>query len=125
EDHAALRQMTATMLQTMGYTVLQAGHASEADRICRDYRNRIDLVLTDVVMPGASGPELVKHLQKLRPGLRFIYTSGYTDNPALREDVLNHNLPFLQKPYGQAELLSKVREVLDVKASTVKTVVSS
>jgi DNA-binding NtrC family response regulator len=117
--------MTGTMLQNMGYTVLHAGQASEADRICRDYRNRIDLVLTDVVMPGTSGPELVKHLQRLRPGLRFIYTSGYTDNPALREDVLNHNLPFLQKPYGQSELLTKVREVLDARVSTVKTVVSS
>jgi PAS domain S-box-containing protein len=125
EDHAALRQMTSTMLQNMGYTVLQAGQASEADRICRDYSSRLDLVLTDVVMPGASGPELVKHLQKLRPGLRFIYTSGYTDNPALREDVLRHNLPFLQKPYSQSELLTKVREVLDTQVATVKTVVSS
>jgi len=124
EDHAALRQMTSTMLQSMGYKVLQAAQSSEADRICRDHSSRIDLVLTDVVMPGASGPELVKHLQRLRPGLRFIYTSGYTDNPALREDVLNHNLPFLQKPYGQHELLSKVREVLDTPVSAVNTVVS-
>jgi PAS domain S-box-containing protein len=114
EDHAALREMTSAMLQAQGYTVLQAAHAGEAERICCEHKGRIDVVLTDVVMPEVSGPELAKRLQRLRPGVRLIYTSGYTDNSALREDVLKHNLPFLQKPYDQSELLSKVREVLDM-----------
>jgi len=96
------------------------GHGHEALIHCLAiHRSRIDLVLTDVVMPEASGPELVKHLQQLRPGLRLIYTSGYADNPALREEVLKHNLPFLQKPYGQSELLGKIREVLDMPVTII------
>src|SRR5579859_540532 len=125
EDHAALREMTSAMLQAQGYTVLKAAHASEAERICREHKGRIDVVLTDVVMPEVSGPELAKRLQRLRPGVRLIYTSGYTDNSALREDVLKYNLPFLQKPYGQSELLSKVREVLDIPVPSEKPAFSS
>lgn len=113
EDHAALRDLTATILETSGYKVLQAGSPNEAERICREYSSTIDMVLTDVIMPGDNGPALARRLQQQLPGIRLMYISGYVENPALREEVLGHDLPFLQKPYGPDELLAKVREVLD------------
>jgi PAS domain S-box-containing protein len=113
EDHAALRSLTATILEGNGYKVLQAGSPDEAERICHEYSSPIDMILTDVIMPGDNGPALARRLQQQRPGIRLMYVSGYVENPALREEVLDHNLPFLQKPFGPAELLSKVRQVLD------------
>jgi PAS domain S-box-containing protein len=117
EDDSGVRDLTSAILRTDGYNVLSAAEAAAAERICRDYEGRIDLIVTDVVMPKISGPELVRRLQKLRPGLRLIYTSGYTESHRLREEVVTHNLPFLQKPYTRSELLSKVREVLDASVS--------
>lgn len=117
EDHAALRELTCTMLYSQGYTVLQAAQAADAERICRDYCGQIDLILTDVVMPEISGTELSRRLLKLRPTARLMYTSGYTENPAVRHEVLKYNLPFLQKPFGESDLLAKVREVLDMPIS--------
>ncbi len=119
EDHVPLRELTGAMLRTQGYIVLQTSEPAEAERICREHPGRIDLILSDVVMPEISGPDLVKQLHKLRPRARLMYTSGYSDNPALREQVLNQNLPFLRKPYTRAELLSKVREVLDTPVSAM------
>lgn len=113
EDHAALRGLTANILQGGGYKVLQAGSPKEAERICREYSNPIDMILTDVIMPGDNGPALARRLQQVRPGIRLMYVSGYVENPALREEVLDHNLPFLQKPFEPAEMLRKVRQVLD------------
>jgi len=113
EDHAALRGLTATILEGSGYKVLQAGSPNEAERICREYSNPIDMILTDVIMPGDHGPALARRLQQQRPGIRLMYVSGYVENPALREEVLDRNLPFLQKPFRPAELLTKVRQVLD------------
>jgi FixJ family two-component response regulator len=68
-------------------------------------------------MPKISGPELARRLQQLRPGLRLMYTSGYTESHRLREEVVTHNVPFLQKPYTEPELLGKIREVLDASVS--------
>lgn len=113
EDHAALRRLTATILEGSGYKVLQAGSANEAERICCEYHSPIDMILTDVIMPGGNGPALARRLQQQRPGVRLMYVSGYVENPALRKEVLGHNLPFLQKPFEPAELLTKVRQVLD------------
>jgi PAS domain S-box-containing protein len=113
EDHAALRCLTAHILQGSGYKVLQAGSPNEAERIFREYHRPIDMILTDVIMPGDNGPELARRLQQQRPGVRLMYVSGYVENPALREEVLGHNLPFLQKPFEPAEMLTKVRQVLD------------
>jgi DNA-binding NtrC family response regulator len=71
------------------------------------------MILTDVIMPGDNGPALARRLQQQRPGIRLMYASGYLETPALRDEVLDHNVPFLQKPFGPAELLTKVREALD------------
>jgi PAS domain S-box-containing protein len=113
EDHAALRGLTATILEGSGYKVLQAGAPDEAERICREYSSPIDMILTDVIMPGGNGPALARRLQQERPGIRLMYVSGYVENPALRDEVLDHNFPFLQKPFSPAELLAKVRHALD------------
>ena len=72
-------------------------------------------------MPELSGPELAKILQKLRPGVRLLYVSGYTEDHRLRQEVLENKLPFLQKPFSRADLLSKVREVLSTPISQVVT----
>lgn len=121
EDHTALRELTNTMLKANGYNVLQAEGARQAQRICREYKGPIDLIVTDVVMPEMSGPELAKVLQKLRPGVRLLYTSGYTEDHRLRQEVLENKLPFLQKPFTRANLLSKVREVLSTPISQTVT----
>jgi len=113
EDDAPLRELTSTLLRTHGYSVLQAAGATQAERIVREYGGTIDLILADVVMPEMSGPLLAKSLQKLRPGVRLLYTSGYTEDHRLRQEVFDRRLPFLQKPYSCLELLAKVREVLE------------
>jgi len=120
EDHAGLRELMARILQANGYTVLQAGVPAEAERICREHAGPLHMILSDVVMPGTTGPELVQRLLRQRPGTKVMYVSGYMENAALREEVLNHNLPFLQKPYGPVELLRRVREVLDAPVARVR-----
>jgi two-component system cell cycle sensor histidine kinase/response regulator CckA len=74
---------------------------------------KIDLLLTDAVLPGVSGPTLAREAATLRPGIRVLFVSGYTDDAMLRLGLLNTNEAFLQKPFGSAALLSKVRQMLD------------
>ena len=117
EDEPALRELTASILRKNGYTVIEASTAVEALQIYQEPAQCIDLVLTDVVMPGMTGTELAKQLRKYKPGMGLMFISGYIDNPTVQEDMLIHNLPFLQKPYGPTELLSKVREALNLHAA--------
>ncbi len=107
EDEAALREITGEYLQSRGYRVLTADTGLHALEICRAYEGAIDILLTDIIMPGIRGPELVKAALDMRPGMRVIYVSGYVDrgleNPAERD------VTFLQKPYSLAELGQKIR----------------
>jgi two-component system, cell cycle sensor histidine kinase and response regulator CckA len=88
------------------------GDASEALEVAQVQHGRLDLALSDVVMPGMSGPELVERLQKLRPSLRVLFMSGYVDSSLLDGDV-KPGVNLLQKPFTPATLLRKVREVLE------------
>jgi two-component system cell cycle sensor histidine kinase/response regulator CckA len=112
EDAEGLRELTRKLLERQGYTVLVAGNAGEALELFE--RNlSIDVILTDVVMPGGSGPELTKRLVEQRPALKVIYMSGYTEDTIVRHGVLDPKIAFLHKPFTSDSLGRKLREVLD------------
>ncbi len=115
EDEDAVRGLTRRCLESSGYTVLQASSAEEALPIAARHAGRLDLLLTDVIMPGASGPELARRLLELRPGTRVLYVSGYTDASMASQGALDNGAFFLQKPFTPETLARKVREVLDAR----------
>jgi CheY-like chemotaxis protein len=112
EDDDAVRRMTREFLQLRGYTVLEARSATDAIQFVESHDETIDLVLTDVVMPGMKGRELVDRLSKLRPGLKVLYMSAYTEDDAINIGILNPGTAFIEKPFGPDELAGKVRDVL-------------
>ena len=113
EDETALRELTRVLLEKAGYTVLEARSADEAIQLAESPSSKIDLLLTDVVMPGMDGHELSRRLASQRPALKVLYMSGYADDVlANRGGGTNHGTTLLQKPFSRSALLSKVREVL-------------
>jgi signal transduction histidine kinase len=112
EDDDAVRRMTREFLQLRGYTVLEARGSTDAIQFVESHQETIDLVLTDVVMPGMKGRELVARLAKLRPGLKVLYMSAYTEDDAINIGILNPGTAFIEKPFGPDELAGKVRDVL-------------
>lgn len=107
EDEPLLLHLSTTMLEDLGYTVLSAESGEAALRLVRDSCDVIDLLITDLVMPGMNGRELAARLQRLRPGLRCLFISGYAP-----ENVSNPAQPFLEKPFTRSTLGSKVRQLL-------------
>ena len=113
EDEPAIRAALARMLRTSGYTVIEASNGGEALRLAEETPGVIDLLLTDVMMPGIGGKELVQRLLQVRPGTRIILMSGYTDDEMLRRDLGDARYVFLQKPFAAKQAVAAVREVLD------------
>jgi two-component system, cell cycle sensor histidine kinase and response regulator CckA len=113
EDEDAVRALTRTVLQGKGYSVLEAADGEGALRVAAAHAGPIHLLVSDVVMPGLGGRGLAERVLALRPGLRVLYLSGYTDDAVVRHGVLHENVNFLQKPFAVAALAQKVREVLD------------
>jgi CheY-like chemotaxis protein len=113
EDEAVVRQLVAEILTANGYSVLQAGDGPSALEILRRQTEPVDLLLTDVVMPGMSGPEVANAVSAMRPGTRVLYISGYTDSAIGHHGVLEPGIAFLQKPFSSGDLTGKVRSVLD------------
>jgi CheY-like chemotaxis protein len=112
EDAEGLRELTKRLLERHGYVVLLAANAEEARHLFDENRS-IDLLLTDVVMPGASGPELVRQLVERRPALKVVYMSGYTDEAIVHHGVLDPEIAFLHKPFSSETLGRKIKEVLE------------
>ncbi|MGE5567747.1 MAG: PAS domain S-box protein [Rhodospirillales bacterium] len=113
EDEAGLRKLIREVLRAKGFFVLQAGDGNEALRICEQHLGAIHLFLTDIVMPCMSGRELAQRATALRPGMKVLYMSGYTEIIAGQPEVIERDTPFLRKPFTPDELLCKVRAVLD------------
>jgi PAS domain S-box-containing protein len=113
EDEEQVRVMVATILRRQGYTVLEARDAMAAIHHAGHHGGAIHLLLTDVVMPDIGGRSLAEQIGALRPGLRVLYVSGYTDDAVVRHGVLEADVAFLQKPITPDALARKVREVLD------------
>jgi CheY-like chemotaxis protein len=113
EDEAHVRDLVAQMLRASGYTVLTAPDAVAALELSRRHPGPLHLLLTDVVMPEMSGPELAQRLQAMRPTTKILYMSGYTDEALGRHGVLERGTFLLLKPFRIGTLWQKVREVLD------------
>jgi two-component system cell cycle sensor histidine kinase/response regulator CckA len=115
EDAAAVRSVVHEILRRHGYTVIDAATPAEALQLAARHRGHIDLLITDVVMPGIGGADLARQLAATRPGLRVLYMSGYTDDAVVRHGVLEPGIAFLQKPFSPEALARKVREVIEGK----------
>lgn len=114
EDEENVRQVIAEALLSYGYTVLEAGNGTQALDVCRTYKDKIGLVITDVVMPQINGREFIRQLTPLRPDTRIIFMSGYTDNAIVHHGILEPGIQFIQKPFNLTSLILKIREVLAV-----------
>jgi len=112
EDEALTRQVLRASLEACGYTVLEAGHGEEALSLCREHEARIDLLLTDLVMPIMSGRELAERMAVLRPDTKILFMSGYTDDVVIRQGIQRGEIAFIQKPFNLSALARKVRETL-------------
>ncbi len=113
EDDDAVRSLCRHILHGCGYTVLEARDGMEAVRAAEQHRGRIDLLITDVVMPRMGGHEVAERLASLRPGVQVLFLSGYTEDSVVRHGIVQPEVAFLQKPFSPASLAAKVREVLD------------
>jgi len=117
EDEAQVRAVASNILRKHDYQVLEAATPAEAIRLCEAHQGGIQLLLTDVVMPGMSGPDLAKRLAGARPEMRVLCMSGYTDDSVVRHGVLASQIAFIQKPFTADTLTTRVREVLDARPS--------
>jgi nitrogen-specific signal transduction histidine kinase/ActR/RegA family two-component response regulator len=113
EDEDAVRNLARLILTRQGYTVLEARNGGEALLLWERHGEEVDLLVTDVVMPHMSGRQVADRLRALRPSIRVLFLSGYTDDAVIRHGVIDAGVPFLQKPFKADSLAQKVREALD------------
>jgi PAS domain S-box-containing protein len=113
EDEDNVRTIAARTLRDAGYTVLEASNGEDALLVVADHLDGIDLVVTDVVMPQMGGRDLAERLLALRPDLKILFTSGYTEDGIVHRSVLDRGVSFLPKPYDRAALTRRVRSMLD------------
>jgi CheY-like chemotaxis protein len=113
EDEDDVRAVARESLALCGYTVLEARDGEDALRVAGGERGHIDLMVTDVVMPGMNGRELAERLLAIRPRTRVLYVSGYTDDALSQHGILDQELAFLAKPFAPETLARAVRQVLD------------
>ncbi len=114
EDEPAIMNMTRVMLERLGYTVLTAGTPSDAIHLAECFSDRIDLLLTDVIMPEMNGRDLARNLLALHPQMSPLFMSGYTANVIAHHGVLDKGVQFIEKPFSKKDLSMKIREVLNI-----------
>ena len=120
EDEPEVRSLVQRILKTQGYTVVTAANPDEALAVAREFRGPIQLMVTDVVMPGMSGLQLAERLNPTRPDMKVLFVSGYTNDAIGHQGVLDPGTAFLQKPFTPNALARKVREVLEAPPSHLK-----
>jgi DNA-binding NtrC family response regulator len=113
EDDQQVRNLSAIILKRYGYRVLVAAAGREALSMIADHQGVLDLLLTDVIMPDMNGKELYEKVSSLYPGVRVLYTSGYTDDVIAHHGVIDEGVNFIEKPFTGKALAAKVREVLE------------
>lgn len=113
EDEEMVRTLTRQILEESGYTVLEAQNGVEAISMCEKNDCRIDLLMTDVVMPQMGGRELAERFAHIYPKMLILFTSGYTDDAVVRHGMINAGTNFIQKPFTPDGLARKVRAILD------------
>jgi len=113
EDDAAVCELVRAVLASQGYSVLAARHPQEAETICKSQPGGVQLLLTDVIMPEMTGPELAKRLTALHPQMRVLFMSGYIDDSVVRQEIRDRGIAYMQKPFSPTSLAKKIREVLD------------
>lgn len=116
EDEGRVRSLAHAILDKLGYKILESANGEEAMAVCQAFQQPIHLLITDVIMPKVSGRELAARLTALRPTMKVLCVSGYTDDAIVHHGVLDATMPFLQKPFTAESLARKVREVLDQEA---------
>jgi CheY-like chemotaxis protein len=125
EDEAAVRESTREFLTQRGYTVLEASNGEDALRVSREYCGPIELMISDVVMPKISGPNLAERLSAERPHMKVLFVSGYAENTVLRHGKIDVTARLLQKPFGLNALARKIREVLSANESLASAATAS
>jgi CheY-like chemotaxis protein len=112
EDDERVRKLGRQFLEASGYRVLEAKSAAEALELMAQHEPEIEVLMTDVIMPQMSGRELAEQVTKMKPGVRVLYMSGYTDDVIVRHGELEEEAAFLQKPFTKEALARKLRELL-------------
>ena len=115
EDDDMVRRMTAAILKKIGHSVILVENPAEALAVFKNETSPIDLLMTDVIMPQISGPELVAKIKKIKPDLKVLFMSGYTENVIVRHGVLKEGVYFVQKPFTKNDLSKKIGEAIDEK----------
>jgi len=113
EDDPAVRELVESLLAAQGYSVLVSQEPQDVATICEQHPERIHLLLTDLILPGVSGREIAKRVSSLRPDIKVLFMSGYTDDALIHSHGFDETFAFLQKPFSAVTLATKVREVLD------------
>jgi CheY-like chemotaxis protein len=117
EDEATIRGNVGECLQQLGYHVVEAENGEAALQVCEQLHGKVDLVLSDLVMPGMGGYEQAGRLAQHHPAVRMLFMSGYTEDSAARRDILLQGSAFLQKPFSVADLSNAVHQALAVRSA--------
>ena len=113
EDEKSVLDLATSGLQSYGYRILNARNSEQALKMAEKHKGNIDLLLTDVIMPGSNGRELAKKMQKIFPAIKILFMSGYTDEGIARHGILDKDAQLIQKPFSIQSLAEKIRELLD------------
>jgi CheY-like chemotaxis protein len=113
EDDPIVQDLVKTMLTVQGYTVLLCDHTEDIEAVCQSHSGEIHLLLTDLILPGTSGRQVAQAVGAVRPEIKVLYMSGYTDDVLIHHHGFDPGSAFLQKPFSHMALSAKIREVLD------------